>query len=336
MILLMTLAGGIMAAMTNQSAFRVKKTLNSSRALAIAEAGVADILAVMNTNYSAGVGVNYTKSFGNGSFTVITSQDAASGNVLITSTGKFNNENRTTKLELLGDKYANWNALASDCTIIAGGNATLETAAPVIMGRIHANGNIFNSKGNIIILGDLSANGIIQIKPQCGFTATPCHPKIDIPSYLPLDPWMEKAKNGGLYFNCSRKFAKVDLKPGNGVIYVNGDVELGNRSAIHGTLVASGSITINNRLTQTQFTANWPSLLAGVDINLNNRNHFTGAIFAGNNITSRNNKTIDGQLIALNNIYLENRAQLPALSTPPAWTPDGVDDPEIIVGGWLQ
>jgi Tfp pilus assembly protein PilX len=50
MIMLMTLAGGIMAAMTNQSAFRARKTLNASRALSIAEAGVADILAVMNTN----------------------------------------------------------------------------------------------------------------------------------------------------------------------------------------------------------------------------------------------------------------------------------------------
>jgi hypothetical protein len=185
-------------------------------------------------------------------------------------------------------------------------------------------------------MGDLSANGVIQISAMPGFISVPGHPKLDIPSYLPLDPWMAKAKNGGLYYDCSQDFAKVSLSPGNGVIYVNGDVTLGNRSSINGTLVASGSITINNRLTQTQFTANWPALLAGVDINLNNRNHFTGAIFAGNNITSRNNKTIDGPLIALNNIYVENRAELPAPAAPPAWTPDKIADPEVIVGGWLQ
>lgn len=336
LILLMTLAGAIIAAMTGQSAFRVKKTLRSSCALAIAEAGVADIIDIMNTNYTAGIGVSYTKDFSDGSFTVTTAKDGTSGNILITSTGVFADETRTTRLELLGDKYAMWNALAASCAIIAEGNVTLETAAPDIRGRVHANGSILHSHGNIKVQGDLTANGVVQITPQSGFQAIPGHPVEQVPTYLPFDPWMEMAKNGGMYFEGNQKWNKINLNPANGVIYVNGDVEINNRSTMTGTLVASGSITINNRFNQTQFSPQWPSLLAGVDVNLFNRNRYTGAIFAGNNITTRNNKVINGPLIALNNVYVENKAQLPSQTKPPTWNPDGIEDPEIIVGGWLQ
>lgn len=336
LVVLMTLACGIIAAMTNQSAFRVRKTLRASRALSIAEAGVADVLDIMNTNYSAGVGVSYTKQFSDGTYSVKTSMDSTSGNVLISSTGTFEGEVRTTRLELLGDKYAMWNTLASECAIIAGGDATIETAAPDINGRIHANGNIFHSKGNIKVHGDLTAGGIIQITPQSGFQAVENHGQVQVPTYLPLDPWKTLAQNGGLYFNGNQTWNKINLNPGNGVVYVNGDVKINNKSSIHGTLVASGSITINNRFTQIQTTANWPSLIAAVNVNLFNRNRYTGAIFAGNDITTRNNKVIDGPLIALNNVYLENKAQLPSQTTPPIWNPSGVEAPEIIVGGWLQ
>ena len=41
-------------------------------------------------------------------------------------------------------------------------------------------------------------------------------------------------------------------------------------------------------------------------------------------------------LIALNDIYLENRAQLLPQTKPPIWDSNGEEDPEIIVGGWLQ
>ncbi len=337
LIFLMGLSTAIMAAMTGQSSYRVMKTLRSSSSLAIAEAGIADVIDIMNTNFSAGVGISYSEDFGGGSYSVKTSTDAASGNIVISSVGTFMGETRTTCLELLGDQYAMWSALASECAIIADGDVTLETAAPEIEGRVHANGDILHSRGNIQIEGDLTANGIIQITPTDGFQATPGHQKISVPSYLPFDAWRNMAQSGGLYFDGNQEWNKVTLTPGNGVVYVNGDVEINNQSSLNGTLVASGSITINNRLTQTQFTETWPSLLAGVDINLFNRNRYTGAIFAGNNIVTRNNKVINGQLIALNNVYLENRAEIPKQTDSPAWDPNGaVPDPEIVVGGWLK
>ena len=336
LIVLMTLAGAIMATMTNQSAFRVKKTLKASCALSIAEAGVADVLDIMNSDYTAGIGVSYKKDFGGGSF-VVTTEQKASGNILITSVAEYENETRTTRLELLGDANASWDALTAECAIIAGGDATLETAAPEINGRVHANGNIFHSSGNIKILGDITANGVVQISAQPGFTAVAGHSKENIPTLLPFDPWIEMAKNGGIYLEGTQHL-KGDFTPANGVLYVNGDVTLSNRSTLKGTLVASGSITIDNRFTQTPFItgSGWPSLMAGIDISLHNRNKYVGTIFAGNDIITQNNKEIDGQLIALNNIYLSNKAQIPTPSTAPVWNPNGTGEPDVVVGGWLQ
>ncbi len=337
LVLLMGLITTIMSAMTGQAAYRVKKTLEYSSSLAIAEGGVADVIDIMNTNYAAGVGTTYTKDLGGGSYTVKTERDAASGNIVIASTGTFRGETRTTCLELLGDKYAIWSALAAQCAIIADGDIVVESAAPIIVGRIHANGDILSSSGAVDIDGDLTANGIIQIVPKDGFKAIPGHPKVSVPSYLPLDPWREMAQSGGLYYEGNQMWHRVTLTPANGVIYVNGDVEIKNQSILNGTLVASGSITINNQFTQTRFAPTWPTLLAGVDINLLNRGRYVGAAFAGNNITTINNKVIEGQLLAMNNIYVKNEAQVLPPTDPPAWTPnDDVPDPEIVVGGWLK
>ncbi len=337
LLFLMGLATAMMAAMTGQSAYRVKKTLWLSSALAIAEAGVADVVDIMNTNYFAGVGITNSEAFGGGEYNVKTERDASTGNILISSTGTFMGETRTTCLELLGDKYTMWSTLSAESAIISGGDIVLESSAPLVVGRVHANGNILNSSGNPDIDGDLTANGIIQVTPKAGFQAIPGHSTLVVPSYLPLDPWRDMAENGGLYYEGNQTWGNETLTPGNGVVYVNGDVEINNRSSLNGTLVASGSITINNRFSQTPFKATWPSLLAGVDVNLFNRNRYTGAVFAANDITTRNNKIIAGQLIALNNVYLKNAVQVLPPPASPAWSPyDDVPDPDIVVGGWLK
>ncbi len=336
LILLMLLTTATVTLMTGQSAFRSRKTLRASRALAIAEAGIADVIDRMHTNYAAAIGIQYGNDYAGGHFDVTTSLDAASGNILISSVGRFDEETRTTRLELLGDRYAMWDALLGECAIVAGGDITLETAAPDITGRVHANRNILHSQGNIRVNGNLTAGGVVQIAPQPGYVAVPGHAPVVIPNFLPFDAWRQRAIEGGLYYNGTQKWNKIDLRPGNGIVYVEGDVEVNNQSSMVGTLVASGSITINNRFDQTPFAARWPSLLAGVDVKLLNRNRYTGAIFAGNNIETRNNKVINGQLIALNNVSVENAAEIPFQTTAPVYSPDGRPAPDIVVGGWLR
>ena len=71
MVAVMGLLGAVMATVTGQSAFRVRKTLRACRALSTAEAGVADVLDIMNTNFAAGIGVSYQEDFGDGSYAVV-------------------------------------------------------------------------------------------------------------------------------------------------------------------------------------------------------------------------------------------------------------------------
>jgi hypothetical protein len=337
LLLLMVLATATVTVMTGQSAFRSRKVLRASRALSIAEAGIADILDRMHTNYAGGINIAYGSDYDEGRFDVTTKRDGTTGRILISSVGTFREEKRTTRLELIGDTRLMWDALLLECAIIAGGDATLETAAPIINGRVHANGSILHKSGNLQVNGDLTACGVVQLPAKTGYRAVPGHPPIVVPNFLPFDSWKQKAIDGGLYYNGSQVWNKVNLAPSNGVVYVEGDVEINNQSSLVGTLVVSGSISINNKFDQTQTTPRWPSLLAGVDVNLNNRNRYTGAVFAGNNIVTRNNKVINGQLIALNNIYLENRGEIPAQTTSPLFDPSGAPPtPEIVVGGWLE
>jgi len=334
---IMLLVGIGVSWMTAQAVFTSRKTLRAGRALAIAEAGAADVLAIMSTNYNAGVGIAYSKSFGGGEFSVSTALDETSGNVLISSTGVLEDETRTTRLELLGDMYAAWNGLMGEAVIVAGGDVTLSTGALRITGRIHANGNILQDGGATPpVEGNLTAGGTVEVTPQPGFSAVENHPVVSVPDYFPLDEWKTMAQSGGLYFSSSQDFGGQNLTPGNGIVYVEGDVEINGNSSLAGTLVASGSITINNRFNQTQVNAYHPAMLAGVNINLMNRNNYTGVIWAGNNIVTRNNKTIDGALIALNNVDARNQASLDGPFDPPVWSPGAPPMPEVIVGGWLE
>lgn len=334
--MLLVMGGAAATWITGQSAFTSRKQLEQSRALAIAEAGVADVLAIMSTNYEAGVGVTYTNVYNGGRYVVSTSRDLTSGNVLVTSTGTYRTSSRRTRLELLGDIYQYWASLVEDAAIIAGGDATLETAAPVIVGRVHANGNIFHSTGNLQIDGNLTAGGIIELTAKAGYVAITNHPELVVPSYFPIENWKAAAQSGGLYYSGNQNWRNVNLTPANGIVYVDGDVEINNRSTLAGTLIATGSISINNRFDQTLTASNMPALIAGVNINLLNRNRYDGIIWAGNNIVTRNNKIINGALIALNNIYLENKAQLPGTHSSPDWNPDGTPEQEVIVGGWVE
>ncbi len=337
LVTIMLLVGIGVSWMTAQAAFTSRKMLSASRALAIAEAGVADVLAIMSTNYNAGVGIAYSKAFGDGEFSITTALDETSGNVLISSTGVFDDETRTTRLELMGDMYAGWNALMGNAVMVAQGDIILSTSALRITGRVHANGNIIKEGGaNPPIEGNLTAGGTIGVTPQSGFVAVENHPQVSVPTYFPLDDWKAAAQSGGLYYSGNQDWRGVNLQPGNGIVYVEGDVVVNNNSSLEGTLVASGSITINNRFNQTQVNTDSPAMLAGVNINLMNRNNYTGVIWAGNNIVTRNNKTIDGALIALNNIDARNQATLDGPFQPPVWTPGVQPMPEVIVGGWLE
>jgi len=345
LVIVMCLAGLILLIglsltfLTGNSAHIVKKLMSGSQALAIAEAGIADMLSKLQTDYVTWMQASNSADFGGGRYVVTTRVNPANGNILIESTGTIGNDRRTTALEILGDIDQIYNnSLGLDGVMLAGGNITLDTGAIDINGDIHANGSILHTHGNTRINGNASACGEVQLDPSPGYTNRPGVAPIVIPDYRPFTAWEQLAKSNGLYYATSQSFPKTDLRPANGVVYVNGDVSFANKSSLVGTLVASGKITFNNQFTHTPFNTNWPSLLAGGDIELYNRDNFYGVIFAGGNIKSRNYKKIKGALIAIGNISAENNFNIDPLGYYPAWKPDDTSNtaPEVVVGGWLK
>jgi len=334
---MMLLAGMALAFLTSQSVISARRIHDGGCALSIAEAGVSDCLMRMSTNYLYWQNKSFSNAYADGSYSVSTVVDSNTFSTIITSTGSLNKDRRTTVLEILGSIYDRYNAVVGvDGCIVAGGNVTLETSALTINGDIHCNGSILNSTGNPGVNGNVSACGTIAI--DAAGTELPNASPITVPTYLPFGEWEALARTNGLYYSNSLVAGGYDFRPSNGVVYVNGDIEIGNRSSMIGTLVASGTITINNRFDQTPFNTNWPSMLAGVDLFEYNQNSYFGVMFAGNNVTLRNRRYCLGAIIALNNVSIENASTLDPLGRFPQWSPSSTSSvtPSIVYGGWLQ
>lgn len=342
---LLLLIGIAMSFMAGNAAYMSRKIHSQVRALAVAEAGVADMINKMTTNYSGWQDrKTNTASFGDGSFVASTLTDTNTGHVIITSTGTVGDDRRTTIVELLGTLWDLYDATYSAANaIVAGGNITLKSSAVTINGGIHSNGDIYEEGGNPEINGPVSCSGTNCEVTASGTNSTSSGAApLTVPDYTPFDEgdpnWLSLAQSNGLYYGSSQAFGGVSLTPNNGVIYVNGDVSFGNNSSYVGTLIATGTITINNRLTHAPFNTNWPAMCAGVDVNLNNRNSYYGVIFAANDVNTDNNRTVNGTIIALNNVTVANRCTLNPLPYFPAWDPadTNTSPPSVIIGGWLR
>lgn len=344
MVIVMCLAGLMLVAtlsiamISGSMARKANKIYHGVQALAIAEAGVADMMERMSTNYVDWMDASLEADFGDGHYAVTSKTDMATGNVAISSQGQSMGELRTTVVELLGDlNVLRQRALGSGDAILAEGDVTLNTGALNINGSVHANRNVLHSEGNTKVNGNVSACGVVEVGVASGYQTLPNSERMLVPDFQPFDEWKAAAIAGGIYYPSSVTLNGANITPGNGIVYVDGDVEIANRSGLTGTLVASGSITINNQFYQTPFNTNWPALLAGMNVGLHNRNNYYGVIFAGNDIISRNRRYIEGALVALNNIDVDNATTLNPLTQSPAWSPNSSSTPpDVVVGGWLR
>lgn len=342
---ILLISGIALSFMAANASHMSRKINNQARALAVAEAGIADMINKMTTNYSGWRDLmTNTDSYGEGSYTASTLTDTNTGHVIVTSVGTLGNDVRTTVIELLGTIWDLYNATFDIAdAIISGGDIILKSSAITINGGIHSNGSIIKEAGNPTINGDVSAVGGSEVTASgTNNTTTNASPLI-VPDYRDFDDgdpnWLGLAQSNGLYYATGQAFGSVDLVPSNGVIYVNGDVTFGNNSSYVGTLVSAGSITVNNRLSHTAYNTNWPAMLALVDISLNNLNTYWGVIWAANNINMDNRRTVNGTIIAYSGtVTIDNRMTLEPLPWYPAWDPADTnkDPPEVVIGGWLR
>lgn len=334
-------AAASMVMFTGNAAFRARKLHNSAEALAIAEAGVGYVVAQMEAEgIPKWMSTNVTVNFADGSFTVQTTYDNVTGNIIIQSTGRRVDEQRTVAAEILGDLYLFYDeVLGIGGSIVADGDVIIETSAGRITGNVHANGNISSDNTPTTVDGHITAVGTVTGNFDGPASINGGSAPVVVPDFQPFTAWEELAKNGGLYYANSQVFGGVNLAPGNGVLFVDGDITIGQNSSLHGTIVATGSVDIGQRFQHTPFDPSWPAVLAGLNVDIGQNGNYDGVIFAGNNINIVNRQdSVKGSLIALNNVHLRNRVILEPLSAPAAWSPDGgaQEPPEVVIGGWLR
>ncbi|MBA4388604.1 MAG: hypothetical protein C0404_11525 [Verrucomicrobia bacterium] len=350
LVIVMCLAGVLMiagAAMTylaGNATMKSRKLQYGARSLAVAEAGVAEMLSRMSTNYMVWSDNNFSMTYDGGSCSVTSKLYTNNGHVLITSTALVGSEQRTTVLELLGNLWDVYDHTVGEYgAIVAGGNVIMDSSACQIYGGIHANGSIYNTMGNPTIYGDVTSSGPTnQLTPadstyDCGTNSPP----VVVPNYWDeVDTWRNLAISGGLVFGASFTTSGI-VGPGNGVTYVNGNATFQTGSGMTGVLIATGNITVEQRFDHYVWNnmTNWPCLIAGGSISEANQNSYNGVIFARGNITIDNRRRIFGMIISYTgNVDIKNNTDIYPLPVNPAWVPSDTNDrpPQILMGGWLS
>ncbi|MBU4211548.1 MAG: FapA family protein [Kiritimatiellae bacterium] len=347
--LILMLAGVTMVVLSRQSMHRIHRTVRYAQAQAVAEAGIADMIAKLGTNYTAWQNTTYMNTFfTNGAYYVTTRQ--TNGNVLITSDGIYMEASNRTIIELLGTVSSNWDELYNlNSAVMAGGNVNFSTAAFTMNGDIHANGNATSSGGaqNGTVNGNISAVGNIGTFNNVTGTNNDEAAVETIPPTGPFnfDSYRQMATNNGTYLESNQTLVgKPITNSANGILYVNGNLTIQNQSSFTGTIVVAGNVTIVNHFTQTNdpsiydpVSSNMPSLLCTGNITINNNTTLNGVVYAAGNVIIQNNTTINGGVISGGNTEIQNSTTITAGAGYPVWDPlDPTVPPEVIVGGWLK
>ncbi len=333
---ILILAGVSLTMMTANKAHQARKLRDGAQALSIAEAGIADNIDKMKTNYLAWLDATNSGVFMEGSFTAISSFQP-NKTIRIASYGTANSEERSTVIEIIADPDI-LKQLTIDGIGIFGLSTMLLDGNDIVLASVHANDDVTFSKGSVsgqvTSAGTVDASGGGTTVPTNGaFSSGVAEKTLDDP--FDFNDWYVAATNNGIYHAGPVALSGV-LRPTNGVIYVNGDVTFNNGTDIIGCVVAKGNIEVHNSLTQTNFGPGLPAFLADGDILFRNRNSYFGTIYCTGDFSSDNQRVIIGVVIAEGAIEISNHFHLEAPEADVAWGPDGNADPDVEIGAWLK
>ena len=134
--------------------------------------------------------------------------------------------------------------------------------------------------------------------------------------------------------------ANLGKTAANGILYVNGNLSIANRSSFTGTIVVNGNIQTANKFDQYPYPGrtNGPSLLSTGAIDLNNHETYNGVVFAKTSININSKVTIIGGIISGGITYIKNGVTVTNSSSGyPAWDPlNPAVSTKVISGGWLK
>ncbi|MBU4200123.1 MAG: hypothetical protein KKG09_06700 [Verrucomicrobia bacterium] len=339
--LILMLAGLTMVVLSSQSMHRIKRTVQTAQAQAVAEAGIADMVAKLGSNYSLWQNATNAATFLTNGIYYVRTELQTNGNVLITSDGIYMDSSNRTIMELLGTIQTHWNELYDiNSAILSDGLITLATGAYDIYGNVHANSDVILANGDVY--GNVSAGGTVSGSSGVTGTISNGAPISTIPPTGPFnfDSYRQMATNNGTYLEGNQTLSGNPIaSPANGILYVNGTLTIDNNSSFAGTIVANGNVTIVNHFTQTSFpgSSNMPSVLSTGTIDIHNHTTLNGVMYAVVNVILRNNTTINGGVISGGYTDIRNSIEIHPGTGYPAWDPLNPEvPPEVIVGGWLK
>lgn len=361
---ILVITGIAMTFVTSNASHLTRKRKMSAQALALAEAGIAHSVSALLTNYEYWANNTNTGSImvggQTGTYQVITKL-YESGNILMTSVGTVEENERTTVLELLGTqqdentrRYLSGGAIMTkdwfraehpnieiygsvlagdewrmDAGTIYGGDAIAGRDIRLDKPSSTLNGNAWSGRDLRVDSGQINgdADATASIRDDYGnisgakVTGVPQPPSILLPEF-DFDAYRQAAIDDGMYFEGDQSFGNSTVHmPNNGIVFVNGKCEYGNNSEVYGCVVATDEIRIKNRLLQVQVVSNMPALLSQGDIRLENRNVYHGAMWAGGYLRIDNHRSIYGPLFAHGFIRLESHNLVDPGGGIPLWNP---------------
>ena len=257
---------GTVIAASSQRIFTARKLADRSRAMVIAEAGVAQAYQMLSTNFALrNVPEAFPPTaFGAGSYDVAVTPVGADI-ALINSTGVCGSAQESVVLNIKSfprggggsrrSPMPNWPGYDYGFAILAGGSMTwvgnlnegMET------GWVHAN-NTISGNGEQSITGNVSSSVSISFPYIVGTGMAPVVsgtiqttvitnvPLVTIPS-INLTPYATCASNNFQVFTTSTKSLSGTVTPAGGVMWVNGNIEMGN-GIYTGCFIATGNIEL--------------------------------------------------------------------------------------------
>lgn len=308
MVGMLALIGGSLLKVVSKDVFTAEYLKYSTQAFFLADAGINHAFSQLKADFSDTTAIGHTFNFGSytGSYSVVIT--ANGNNKIATSTSNIKGAVRTVVAEFIGPpSYEAFNYAVFANRNVSSFSGSLFTGSEVtINGDLFANGDmsitvflwndIFRAKAYNGRSGSCNAYlhtpstikvfGVGTITADGGFNkagSTIPFPTINFEYYRNL------AQNGGLYYSSGQTWRNVNLNPGNGVTYVNGNVifrrSLFNpNNTVTGCLVVNGYVFINPLTTVTQTRngshTNYPAVLAQGDIYGTGRLNFNGLIYS--------------------------------------------------------
>ncbi|MEI6218347.1 MAG: hypothetical protein WCP86_05570 [bacterium] len=293
-MIVITVIGMLVVAMVYSSsvrALRARQLGNKTRAIAIAEAGVAQAYSVLATNWA----LRYNNSafppsnYGGGTYDVTVRVPAGNSNqAILVSTGFYSTVSASVMADLynyggtnVGVGTNNVGQGAYGYAIVSGGKMNWSGSGDVTLGpdiKVHCN-DAFKMAGSGGVEGDISSSVKIWLTGSSHITGDAAAPLFDtsgscitgskttgsvaavaIPN-IDLTPYYNAALASGQVYNGNQHFSSGNVAPSGGIMWVNGNLKISSSGQMIGCFIATGNVDITGSGDQIK-VANYPAFVS--------------------------------------------------------------------------